>query len=259
MEQELIHITPEEVYDRLLNVDKITTLEGQIKFYLGDVDIIVKQKDVVGNIIQEWLEGWLKHNNIFFMPNDNTQMPPDFFLSENKKVNLLEVKAFNADAQPGFDIADFKAYAKEVIEKPYMLHVKYLIFAYKMSKDGVVTIKNIWLKSVWEICRAMDKAKNWAVNVQYKNGQIHKIRPAKWFSARPTLTPTFETLEDFLSALEETILLYGETRQLGNSGWKNKVVAAYKKEYGIDLSVPRWMDIEPKYRLPKPPKAKKGN
>lgn len=136
-----------------------------------------------------------------------------------------------------------------------MLHVKYLIFAYKMSKDGVVTIKNIWLKNVWEICRAMDKTKNWAINVQYKNGQIHKIRPAKWFSTRHTLTPTFETLEDFLSALEETILLYGETRQLGNSGWKNKVVAAYKKEYGINLIVPRWMDIEPKYRLQKPPKA----
>lgn len=100
MEQELTHLTPEEVYERLLNVDKITTLDGQIRFYLGDVDIIVKQKDVVGNIIQEWLEGWLKHNHIFFMPNDNTQMPPDFFLSEDKKVNLLEVKAFNADAHP---------------------------------------------------------------------------------------------------------------------------------------------------------------
>ena len=56
MAKPMTYLTPEEIYDRLLNVDKITTLEGQIKFYLGNVDIIVKQRDVVGNIIQEWLE-----------------------------------------------------------------------------------------------------------------------------------------------------------------------------------------------------------
>ena len=78
--QQPIKLTAEQVYDRLLNVDKIKTVEGQIRFYLGDVNIIVKQKDVVGNIIQEWLEGWLKKNNIAFDCNTNTQMPPDIFL-----------------------------------------------------------------------------------------------------------------------------------------------------------------------------------
>ena len=57
-------LTPEEVFDTLLNVDKITSLEGQIRFYLGHVNIVVRQRDVVGNIIQEWLEGWLKHKHI---------------------------------------------------------------------------------------------------------------------------------------------------------------------------------------------------
>lgn len=46
-------LSPEDVYERLLNVDKILTIEGQVRFYLGDVNIIVKQKDVIGNIIQE--------------------------------------------------------------------------------------------------------------------------------------------------------------------------------------------------------------
>ena len=32
-----------EVYDKLVNEDGILQLEGQIKFYLGDVNIIVKQ------------------------------------------------------------------------------------------------------------------------------------------------------------------------------------------------------------------------
>ena len=111
-----IRLTAEQIYDRLLHVDNIKEVEGQIRFFLGDVDIIVRQKDVVGNIIQEWLEGWLKKNNIAFDTNPNTQMPPDIFLNpENHTEDLLEVKAFNFSATPGFDIADFKAYAREII------------------------------------------------------------------------------------------------------------------------------------------------
>lgn len=50
-------LTPEEVYHRLLDDYDIKSIDGKIQFMLGDVDIIVKQKDVVGNIVQEWLEG----------------------------------------------------------------------------------------------------------------------------------------------------------------------------------------------------------
>ena len=57
-------LTPQEVFNRLVDVDKIQSAEGQIRFFLGNVDIIVKQRDVVGNIIQEWLEGWFKENKI---------------------------------------------------------------------------------------------------------------------------------------------------------------------------------------------------
>lgn len=44
-------LTTHDVFDKLLNDDKILDLSGQIRFFLGDVDIIVRQKDVVGNII----------------------------------------------------------------------------------------------------------------------------------------------------------------------------------------------------------------
>lgn len=52
-----MRLTAQEMYNKLINEDKILTLKGQINFYLGDVNIIVKQKDVVGNIMQEWLQG----------------------------------------------------------------------------------------------------------------------------------------------------------------------------------------------------------
>lgn len=168
------------VYKWLLEKDKIKELQGQIKFYLGDVDIVIKQKDVVGNIVQEWLQGWLEKRNIDYAVNDNTQMPPDFFLSPGDETkNLLEVKAFNRSASPGFDIADFRMYAEEIVEKPYMLDVDYLIFGYDMSDDGIVTIRDLWIKKVWEITRRMD---NWPLNLQVKVNVVHKIRPGVWYS-----------------------------------------------------------------------------
>ena len=148
-------LTAEEVYEKLLNDDKILTKKGQISFQLGDISIIVKQKDVVGNIMQEWVEGWLKKNEIDYAL-DNSQMPPDFYLDpDDKKKNLLEIKAFNYKASPAFDIADFTMYEQEVKDKPWMLDVTYLIFGYAMSDDGVVTIKRMWKQKVWEITRPM--------------------------------------------------------------------------------------------------------
>lgn len=248
-----IKLTAEEVYNRLLNVDQIKTVEGQIRFYLGDVSIIVKQKDVVGNIIQEWLEGWLKKNNIAFDCNPNTQMPPDIFLDpENHLEGLLEVKAFNYTASPGFDIADFKAYAREILEHPNMLHTKYIIFGYSMNADGIVTIRDLWLKNVWEICRSMD---GWPLNVQYKNRVIHKIRPAKWYGKRSRF-PMFASLEHYLSAIEETLFSYPDTHEL-SKGWRKKVSDAYKTFYGKDITIPRWEDLAITYQPPAPPKKGK--
>lgn len=51
-----MRLTVTEILNRLLNGDKILTKEGRIFFTLGDVGIIVKQRDVVGNIMQEWVE-----------------------------------------------------------------------------------------------------------------------------------------------------------------------------------------------------------
>lgn len=177
-----MRLTSQEVYDKLINEDRILELQGQIRFYLGDVDIIVHQKDVVGNIIQEWLQGWLEKRGIEYAPSENTQMPPDFFLNpDDLTKNLLEVKAFNRSASPGFDIADFRMYEEEIVDKPYMLHVDYLIFGYDMDENGIVTIKDLWLKKVWEITRRM---KDWSINLQVKQNVVHKIRPGVWYSTQ---------------------------------------------------------------------------
>ncbi len=144
-----MRLTARQVYDKLINEDKILTLQGQIKFFFGDVDIIVKQRDVVGNIIQEWLQGWLDKRGIEYAPSENSQMPPDFFLNpDDLTKDLLEVKAFNRNQSPGFDIADFRMYEEEIVDKPFMLGVDYLIFGYDMGEDGTVVIKDLRLTKV---------------------------------------------------------------------------------------------------------------
>ena len=40
-------LTVEEIYDRLVNDDKILTKKVRITFTLGDIVIIVRQRDVV--------------------------------------------------------------------------------------------------------------------------------------------------------------------------------------------------------------------
>ncbi len=242
-----MRLTAEEIYNKLLNEDKILTVKGQIKFYLGKVDIIVKQKDVVGNIIQEWLAGWLDSKGVDYALNSNTQMPPDIYLNpDDHKKNLLEIKAFYHKGGPGFDIADFKAYCQAIIHSPHMLHAKYLIFSYDMDSDGFVVIKRIWLKNVWEICRPMEK---WAINLQIKRDVVQKIRPATWYSNRSKFK-TFENIEDFLAAIEECVYRNPDTRT-GAARWKPEMIANYKKFYNIELTIPRWDDIKDKYIISK--------
>ncbi len=242
-----MRLSAQEIYNKLVNDEHILELEGQIRFYLGDVNIIVKQKDVVGNIMQEWLQGWLDARGIEYAPSENTQMPPDFFLKPNDKTkDLLEVKAFNRNGSPGFDIADFRMYASEILEKPYMLDVDYLIFGYDMSDDGIVTIKDVWLKKVWQITRRME---NYPINLQVKEGVIHKIRPGVWYSERVTDYAIFECLEDFISAIEETTFKEPKLRSSVASTWLAVFQRNYRAWCGEELNVPRWNDIKDKYDL----------
>lgn len=239
-----MRLTAQNIYDRLLNEDKIKTVKGQIKFNLGDVGIIIKKKDVVGNILQEWLEGWLLDRGIEFDTNPNTQMPPDFFLvPENHCVGLLEVKAFNREGNPGFDIADFKAFVKELVDKPYHLDTDFLIFGYIMDEQtGDVIVKDLWLKKIWEITKTMN---DWPITVQYKNNTLHKMRPGNWYTTRGN-SHVFESKEDYLAAFEETIYQNPATREQG-AQWKNNFKRSYKNHYGVDINFPKWDEIKHKY------------
>lgn len=219
--------------------------------------VILSNYDMtVESILQELFKDWLRHNGIDFALNEShSLLPPYIFLDpQDKKHNLMEVKAFNIAADPSFDIADFRMYEREIKEKPWMLDVDYIIFGYDMSEDGVVTVKNLWLKKVWEICRPMlsGSGKNkvlWPLNLQIKQNVVHKIRPTKWYDTSKSFK-TFECIEDFLAAMEETVYKNKDTRDDGLC-WLSGTLRNYEAFYGKKLRVPRWYDIQDKYYLKK--------
>ena len=241
-------LSAQQVYTKLQS-QNLTSFRGSIQFKFGGVDVNVCQKDVVGNIIQEWLQKWFDKEGIEYAVNENTQMPPDFFLNpDNKEQNMLEVKAFNYDSAPGFDIADFTMYATEIRDNPYMLDVDYLIFGYSMDSAGVVSIKDFWLKKVWEITRRGD---TYPLFIQVKRDQIHKIRPAIWYRDDRSDFSPFLSIEDFVSAIEQTI--HNASGKLSSDikevTWRSTFLKNYKNYYHTKLSIPRWDDIEDKYDL----------
>lgn len=182
---------------------------------------------IVTELISQWVEDWLKKYGIDYALNDLTS-------------DWLEIKSFTGS--PNFDVVAFRSFINLVIEKPWKLHSKHLLIKYKME-DGVATVEQFWLKNLWEICST---SSTWPVKVQYKNKDIVNIRPSVWYSDRADFSP-FESLEDFLAAIEETIYQYPDTRTTIALHWKEKLMKSYQNHYGRTLNIPRWYDIKHKY------------
>jgi len=230
------------LYERLKQ-DNITEIVFDCCVKAGNQVIILNDNEIINAIFKLWLDKWMTEKHIIHSCN-MTDASPDFYLDpDDKKHSLLEVKAFNRDASPAFDLADFTGYAKAILKEPWELDTKYLIFGYNMSDEGIVTIKDLWIKNVWEISRSSDK---WALNVQYKNEQINKIRPATWYANKAKF-PLFQSLEHYLSALEQTLVDYPDTRAL-SIGWRKKMQDSYNAFSGRKITIPRWEDIEEIYQ-----------
>ena len=237
-------VTASEIYDALIYGYEIQKLTGVIKFQLGDVKVSVRRKDVIGGIIQEWLELWLLKFGVNCLPNPQVNMPPDIFLNpKDLTKDWLEVKAFNRNDTPRFSLAYFRTFAEELIKRPWHLDMDYLIFGYVMDEmTGHVKIKDLWLKKIWQITKPMT---NWPLTVQFKNAMLNEIRPCRWFADKGELK-VFECLEDFLSAFEKTMQKNPETHY-DAAHWKRQFTVSYRKHYGRDINIPNWSDIMEKY------------
>ncbi len=225
-------ITAEKLHSKLTKEYGIVGEKGSITFTVKDLSITIKTKDTVGNLLQEWLKAWMQVNNIEFEENTNSQSFPDFRLDiNNYKKELLEVKSFDIDRGPGFDLANFDSYCNSLIDHAYRIDSDYLIIAYQM-KNGIIVIRNVWLKKIWELACP---SSTYPIKVQEKKNVIYNIRPSIWYSDRTKFKP-FNSKEEFLYALNETRYQYPQTRH-GNGHWLKNVLKNYQEHTGELLTV----------------------
>lgn len=225
-------LTGQQLYSKLVNDYKIIGEKGVINFSLKDLTISIETKDAIGNLLQEWLKAWMKQENIDFEGNTNTQTFPDFNLDkDNHKKGLLEVKSFDWDRGPGFDLANFDSYCNSLLESAYRIDSDYLILAYQMS-GSQITIKNVWIKKIWELACSSG---TYPIKVQEKKQVIYNLRPGTWYSERAKFKP-FASKEEFLTALNDTRYQYPQTRH-ANGHWLKKVLKNYETHTGVSLDV----------------------
>jgi hypothetical protein len=212
------------LYEALRN--NLPKLLGGTLFKMGDISIDVEGKDGLGGLIEEWLGVWAIKNN-FLVNSANvsgqSQEFPDYYIGEDK--SLLEIKCFDADAGPNFDIANFDAYCRSLSIIPQRLFADYLIFSYRLNGTKL-SIDNIWLKKIWEITCPSQK---YPLKTQNKKGVIYNIRPATWYSNNSKFK-AFSNWSEFVKALYKTEKEY---HKLDGSKNEDKFSATIKDQYGL--------------------------
>jgi hypothetical protein len=225
-------VSANQLFKKLVEEYHLIGQTGIIQFTLKDLTIKIETKDTIGNLIQEWLKEWMKKEKIEFEENTNSQTFPDIFLNvKDKTKGLLEIKTFDFDRGPGFDLANFDSYCTSLLENSHRLDSDYLILAYQMN-GSEITIKDIWLRKIWELSGT---SSTYPIKVQEKKKVIYNIRPIIWYSDKATFK-SFISKEEFLKALNETRYQYPKTHH-DNAHWLKKVLKDYKDKTGSDLKV----------------------
>lgn len=222
-----MYLTAQQIYDKLIE-PKITSRYGQTIMTFMDISVTIDDHSATGDLIQAWLGKWMQENDIEYRVKDNTQEFPDFLLDEqSNEQNLLEVKTFDWERSPNFDLANFDAYRRSVLNHAYRLDADYLILGYTLI-DGRLQIPKVWLKKIWQLSGSSGR---YPLKCQVKQGIIYNIRPVTWYSNQATYQPFGSRLE-FIQAFYDTIKAY----KLGESeDWIERVKANYAEYTGQAL------------------------
>lgn len=203
---------------------------GHLAFTLDNLSVRINSKDSIGHMLQEWVNLWANQKNIYLRPNEHTQSFPDFYLSDSNIHHLLEIKSFDAEASPNFDIANFETYVRSILEVPTKLDAHYLVFGYSLN-DGVITIEDLWLKQIWELSTS---SAQWDLKIQQKQGTIYNIRPVNFTSTRQNIAQPFKDKQEFLLAIQSVLNSYDKTK-LTHKNWLNNFKESYYDDTGISL------------------------
>lgn len=222
-------VTANHIYEELLNGFDIKNKSGSIEINLGGITAKYNAKDAIGDLLQDWIREWLVFKKYYFRTPTHSQKFPDFLLSTSDGTDFLEIKTFNAKASPAFDIANFDAYCKSLLILPERIDADYLILSYTMV-NKVLSIKDIWLKKVWQISSSSEKN---SIRLQIKEGFPYNLRPCIWYSTRADFKP-FANVHDFLDAISNTHTEFGLSNSYSHN-WLQNVKDKYLQNTGKNL------------------------
>lgn len=181
--------------------EKILDQSENIVINLIGIPKISRSNDIIGNCLQEWLPEWFKDNGLDLKANKDTQSFPDFVAHFNDHSEMVDIKCWNYNRRPAFDIANFDSFYKTLYNNPAKLFAKYLTIGYTPQKHGF-TIDYVELKKLWEIT---GKSTKYPLSVQVKQKRPYAIRPVN-FSKNPE--DSFNTPQELLEAVAETRKLF---------------------------------------------------
>jgi hypothetical protein len=200
----------EELYEKALA--EIKGQPGVITINIGGIPKTSHSNDIIGNCVQEWIPQWLEDNGIKLEKGEHSQQFPDFTAIIDGERHDMEVKCWNYQNAPAFDIANFDGFYREIFADPSKLYAKYLIFGYTPTKHGF-QIDNIYLKNIWEITSRTDK---YPVNLQNKQGRPYAIRP---FPFHKSPNKSFSDIHQFVQAIHETRKMFPQPEGIDPETW----------------------------------------
>ena len=205
----------EELYEKAVN--EIRGEKGVITINIGGIPKINSSNDIIGNCVQEWIPQWLEDNGIKLEINSHSQSFPDFSATIGGERYDMEVKCWNYNNAPAFDLANFNGFYREIYKNPSKIFAKYLIFGYTPIKHGF-KIEEIFLKHLWEIT---SKAAKYPIGLQNKQGQPYAIRP---FAFHKDNKKSFENVKELVEAIYETRKMFPLDGIIEAEQWREEVL-----------------------------------
>ena len=185
----------EQLYEKAIN--DIKGEKGVITINIGGIPKTSHSNDIIGSCVQEWIPQWLEDNGLELETNLSSQTFPDFTANINGKKYDMEIKCWNYNNNPAFDVSNFDGFYREIYNSPAKLYAKYLIFGYSPTMHGF-KIENVYLKNLWEIT---GKSLKYPIGLQVKQGRPFAIRPIAFHKSN---AKSFANLEEFIKAIYET-------------------------------------------------------
>lgn len=185
--------------------EKLEGQHGSIAINFANRNHVYSGNDVIGNCLQEWLPSWFEFLGVIIKSGKGTQVFPDFVAQFGTQKYDMEVKAWNINNSPAFDLANFQSFIETTYNAPGKLNAQYFILGYKPEDDGFsqgFMVQKVFLKHIWEITAPTRK---YPIGLQVKRNMPYAMRPYN-FNHYPE--KSFPSKFEFIKAVKDAFHLF---------------------------------------------------